>query len=491
MVLSSTLLGFLFSLGLLHVTHSQVCTDVYPHLSCGLSYSTQSQCEAVGCCWDSNTAPSCFAPKINGKKIFSTLFCSLVVCSHCLLLPSSGYRYTETERTSTSITGTLSLSLPSEIFSNDFQNLNLQIVQETSSRTHLQITPTGTTARWEVPSSVLPRPGGSSPMNEAESVVIITSPADDPNQPMELVISRQENGLPTGELIFILSKMLVFQDQYLQFVLGTSKDVIASYGFGESTRDTQHLQDGVTYTLWNTDYLAALSNASLYGSHPFMIQVTSDGKAHGLFFLNSNGMDVTFANSDTQGRSIGIQSTGGILDLYIFSGSTPAEVISQYLEVIGRPAMMPYWSLGFHNCRYGYPSVAYVQDVVTNYSLAEIPLETQWMDIDYMDAYLDFTVDPVTFSSADMTTFINNLHSNNQKFVPIIDPGIYVRDEAYPAYVRGLEQNVFIKDMTNTQPYLGQVWPGPTYFPDWFAENATSWWVNELVEFQALAAYDG
>lgn len=32
---------------------------------------------------------------------------------------------------------------------------------------------------------------------------------------------------------------------------------------------------------------------------------------------------------------------------------------------------------------------------------------------------------------------------------------------------------------------------GPTYFPDWFAENTTSWWSREIAEFHELLAYDG
>jgi alpha-glucosidase (family GH31 glycosyl hydrolase) len=141
--------------------------------------------------------------------------------------------------------------------------------------------------------------------------------------------------------------------------------------------------------------------------------------------------------------------------------------------------------------RYGYPSVAYVDEVVKNYSAAGIPLETQWMDIDYMDKYLDFTLDPVSFSQSDMTAFISSLHSQGQHYIPIIDPGIYVRDDSYEAYSLGLEQGVFVMDMTGEQPYLGQVWPGPTYFPDWFAPNTLSWWGDQLQKFHDIAAFDG
>lgn len=108
-----------------------------------------------------------------------------------------------------------------------------------------------------------------------------------------------------------------------------------------------------------------------------------------------------------------------------------------------------------------------------------------------MDKYLDFTLDPILFSPADMDTFLTTLHANDQKFVPIIDPGIYIRDADYPTLVRGEAQNVFVKDLNGQDPYLGQVWPGPTYYPDWFAVNTTSWWTDELAEFQTLAAYDG
>ena len=61
-----------------------------------------------------------------------------------------------------------------------------------------------------------------------------------------------------------------------------------------------------------------------------------------------------------------------------------------------------------------------VEQVVANYSAAGIPLDTQWMDIDYMEAYRDFTTDPTNFPLSEMSTFVASLHENGQHFVPIV-----------------------------------------------------------------------
>ena len=50
----------------------------------------------------------------------------------------------------------------------------------------------------------------------------------------------------------------------------------------------------------------------------------------------------------------------------------PEEVTQSYHEVIGRPAMPPYWALGFHQCRWGYQSLQSVKDVVGNFTDAKV-----------------------------------------------------------------------------------------------------------------------
>lgn len=67
------------------------------------------------------------------------------------------------------------------------------------------------------------------------------------------------------------------------------------------------------------------------------------------------------------------RTIGGILDFYVFTGPTPDDVIRQYTEVIGLPVMPPYWSFGFHLCRYGYKNSTVVQTVINRNRALGIP----------------------------------------------------------------------------------------------------------------------
>lgn len=62
--------------------------------------------------------------------------------------------------------------------------------------------------------------------------------------------------------------------------------------------------------------------------------------------------------------------------------------------------------------------------MVAKYKEAELPLESMWSDIDYMDRYMDFTIDNETYPTQKLRTFVDNLHSNHQKYIMILDPGM-------------------------------------------------------------------
>jgi alpha-glucosidase (family GH31 glycosyl hydrolase) len=209
-------------------------------------------------------------------------------------------------------------------------------VYETSDIIRIKLTDANN-ARWEVPQSLLERPQTQSRPEDALKYKFSYVAS-----PFSFEIIR----LSDGRSLFS-STSLTFKDQFIQ--LSTSGDAEAvTFGIGESTRQELALKKGSKHTLWAADIAAFTEYVNLYGSFPFYMQMVN-GVAHGAMLMSSNGMDVSLGSDG----EVTFSSIGGLVDLYVFSGSTPANVVDQYTQIVGRPGMMPYWSLGFHNCKYG------------------------------------------------------------------------------------------------------------------------------------------
>lgn len=382
-------------------------------------YFFQSGCESKGCCWspagDNSATPWCFYQT-------STAY----------------YELSAIKDTATGVSGVLDLAgEPSSNYGADIEQLSFEVIYEADDYVRLRVTDPAA-SRWEVPASIVPRPSAASKARAADYAFTYTE------SPFSFEVTRTVDGASIFK-----SGSFVFKDQYIE--LSTSFDASAkTFGLGESARLNHALTAGSTYTLWARDEPAAVKDVNLYGSFPVYMQMV-DGKAHGAMLFNSNGMDIYLGED-----SLTFKAIGGMIDLYVFAGSSPAAVAQQYMTVVGRPAMMPYWSLGFQNCKYGYTSIGQVEDVVANYAAANIPLDVQWMDIDYMQNYKDFTTDAVNFPLSEVSAFADTLHSNDQKLVLMVDPGIKVED-GYDAYEKGVDADVFVKDLYGADNYLAQV----------------------------------
>merc|ERR1719186_395380 len=96
-------------------------------------------------------------------------------------------------------------------------------------------------------------------------------------------------------------------------------------------------------------------------------------------------------------------------------GEDPEEVVEQYTEAIGRFPIPPYWSLGFHLCRYGYDKLENMVAAVDRMNEFKIPQDAQWGDIDIMERSLDFTVDQERFGG--LPEFVDNLRKSTKPFL--------------------------------------------------------------------------
>jgi alpha-glucosidase (family GH31 glycosyl hydrolase) len=203
-----------------------------------------------------------------------------------------------------------------------------------------------------------------------------------------------------------------------------------------------------------------------------------NGNAHGVFMLNSNAMDVVMQPGLLEFRMV-----GGIIDMFVFVGSSPEEVVQQYQEVVGRPFLIPDWSLGFHQCRWGYSSLDEVKQVVANYSWHGIPLTTMWTDIDYMaPPYEIMQFDPQRFPLTEVQEFVQKLNAQGMHYVVIVDVGV-AANESFSSYQQGLKDDVFIMNPYTQSPAQNDVWPGPSVFTDYSLQRGAEYWSGLVTDF--------
>lgn len=260
-------------------------------------------------------------------------------------------------------------------------------------------------------------------------------------------------------------------------------------GLGEHVHQLA-LKPGWVSTNWNIDEPDTVDR-NLYGSHPFYLETRyvsgQDANNHGVYYRNAHGSEVVFNNNNLVWRFI-----GGSVDLYLFDGPSALAVTQQYSSVIGLPAMQQYWTLGFHQCAWGYADWTEILTSINNYASKSIPLEAQWVDIDYMWDKRDFTVDQVHFRDDYTNITLSQLHNNHQYFVPIIDAGIKYEpnDSNYGAYGTGANLGVYLQNPDGSL-YVGKAWPEYVVWVDWHHPTSWKYWSDELVGFHSELQFDG
>uniref|UniRef100_A0A4W6E7F6 alpha-glucosidase n=1 Tax=Lates calcarifer TaxID=8187 RepID=A0A4W6E7F6_LATCA len=324
----------------------------------------------------------------------------------------------------------------------------------------------------------------------------ISSLNSDPSSPISntLEITQKPFGLTVHRggnkkvLFDTTMAPLVFEDQYLQLSAKLPSHNI--YGLGEHVhRHYRHDTNWRTWPIFTRDAFPNGGTHNLYGHYPFFLCLEDEsGKSFGVFLMNSNAMEVTLQPAP----AVTYRTIGGVLDFYILFGDTPEQVVQEFLELIGRPVIPPYWSLGFQLSRWDYGSLSEVKKTVERNRAVGLPYDIQYTDIDYMEDKKDFTYDKVKFS--ELPQFADYLHEKGQRYILILDPAIAtskrVGNNTYDSYDRGNEKNAWVTEADGKTPLLGEVWPGETVFPDYTSQNCIDWWVDEYERFSREIKHD-
>lgn len=242
------------------------------------------------------------------------------------------------------------------------------------------------------------------------------------------------------------------------------------YGLGENVRGIN--KRGGRYISYNVDNpnQDAMETLSLYGAHNFLV---IDGDFHLGFFFDTPGR-VIFEVDDQSSGELYVRCDGD-LTLYCIEGSGAYDVVRQFLGIIGRSFLPPLWAFGYMQSRWGYKTAWDVRRVVQAHRKAGIPLDSVCLDIDYMDRFIDFTVNKRRFP--DMKKFIEEMREQNIHLVPIVDAGVKV-EPGNRVYEEGVEKGYFCKDI-NGGDFWAWVWPGWTHFTDFFQKAARDWFGNQ------------
>jgi maltase-glucoamylase len=301
----------------------------------------------------------------------------------------------------------------------------------------------------------------------------------DPKSPSTILYSTKGQG-------FVYS-------QYYKRTTATVNSDDKLFGLGERVGDF-FLTEGV-YTLWARDEVSPIENAkrpgnNIYGVHPvYFSKLKKSTQFFAVFDHNAGAQDYILKKVGTDWTVTQVK-TSGVTDQFILFNDQLSNVVRNFQELVGKPAMIPEWGLGWHQCRYGYNNTGQANSVVENYMQNDFPLDVMWTDIDYMDMYKDFTLSTTDFK--DLPGNITQWRTKyGVRYIPILDAAV-AYDETNDSYKNGKTKDIFIKDPNdNKKPFIGKVWPGPAVYIDWLKAGAEAYWVSEMTKLNKTLGFSG
>lgn len=222
----------------------------------------------------------------------------------------------------------------------------------------------------------------------------------------------------------------------------------------------------------------------LYKHWPFVMSRTVDGLWVGLYYdtLATCTFDLGCEHDNYHGFFRTVDIDDGDLDYYLMVGQTPAEVLAQFVALIGGTHLPPRWSLGYAQTAMGLADAPDAQHQLDRFidecARQRIPISSFHYGSGYSSRgkqrYV-FTWNHAKFP--DPKAINQKFQNHGMRLVANIKPCLL---DDHPSYPTLNAQHAFIEDQSTGQAVVEPYWDGMGSHLDFTRPHAVAWWQGQL-----------
>lgn len=164
-----------------------------------------------------------------------------------------------------------------------------------------------------------------------------------------VTVTRLETGEDIVETVF---GPLIYGEGYAEVTTRLPTSHLYGLGLRRNIEFAPNWNERSRWPLFTEEKSTMIGNVSVAtgssSAHPFFMNFErTPGYMYGLYLKTAAPVEVGVIPVP----AVVFRGVGTLWDLRIMAGPTPKDVTNQYTQMIGRPAMPPYWALGYHLCR--------------------------------------------------------------------------------------------------------------------------------------------
>jgi oligosaccharide 4-alpha-D-glucosyltransferase len=194
-----------------------------------------------------------------------------------------------------------------------------------------------------------------------------------------------------------------------------------------------------------------LNNHPVFGDQTYLYVPYFFGSAGDAFLFEAAGNDAfSFRNS----REVDVTSAAGRIDLVYWQDVNPASLTARFYEISGSRSLLPRWSYGFIQSKYGYRTDAQLKSVVAMFRQSRIPLSAVVLDLYWYRRMGDLEWDRKSFP--DPEGLDAWLESMGVKLITISEPFFTLDSQLYEPFAKA---GIFATEKDGV----------PTVWKDWWS----------------------